>query len=162
MKFWADKGIDGYRLDAFQFAAKDTTFPMFPNGFEKNFSQYYAMQGNLHGYLQQMYKEVLSKYNVMSVAEGAGNSFTDAHNLVDSNRHELNMAYAFGGVDIAKPEGYSLLHFKEVFSRWDSAFEKNGWLSIFLSNHDQARMVTRFGNDDPNTVLIPLKCLRRL
>ena len=62
---------------------------------------------------------------------------------------ELNMAYAFEGVDIAKPEGYSLLHFKEVFSRWDSAFASNGWLSIFLSNHDQARMVSRFGNDSP-------------
>ncbi len=149
MKFWADKGIDGFRLDAFQFAAKDTTFPAFPKGFEKHFSLYYAMQGNLHGYLQEMYKEVLSKYNVMSVAEGAGNSFTDAHNLVDSNRHELNMAYAFDGVDIAKPDGYSLLHFKEVFSRWDSAFQNNGWLSIFLANHDQARMVSRFGNDGP-------------
>src|SRR5664279_3650148 len=149
MKFWADKGIDGFRLDAFQFAAKDTTFPAFPQGFEKNFSQYYAMQGNLHGYLQQMYNEVFSKYDVMSVAEGAGNSFTDAHNLVDSSRHELNMAYAFEGVDIAKPGGYSLLHFKEVFSRWDSAFANNGWLSIFLANHDQARLVSRFGNDSP-------------
>ena len=58
----------------------------------------------------------------MSVAEGAGNTFEDAHNLVDADRKELNMAYAFEGVDIAKPEGYSLLHFKEVFSRWDSAF----------------------------------------
>ena len=149
MKFWADKGIDGYRLDAFQFAAKDTTFPMFPKDLEKNFMKYYAMQGNLHGYLQQMYKEVLSKYDVMSVAEGAGNSFTDAHNLVDSSRHELNMAYAFDGVGIAKPAGYSLLHFKGVFGRWDSAFEKNGWISIFLANHDQARMVSRFGNDNP-------------
>ena len=53
MKFWADKGIDGFRLDAFQFAAKDTTFPAFPKGYEKNFIPYYAMQGhNLHGYLQ--------------------------------------------------------------------------------------------------------------
>ena len=96
-----------------------------------------------------MNKEVLSKYDVMSVAEGAGNSLEDAHNLVDANRHELNMAYAFDGVDIAKPGGYSLLHFKEVFSRWDSAFASNGWLSIFLANHDQARMVSRFGNDSP-------------
>ena len=149
MTFWADKGIDGFRLDAFQFAAKDTTWPTFPLGFEKNFVQYYAMQGNLHGYLQEMYNQVLSRYNVMSVAEGAGNSFADAHNLVDSNRHELNMAYAFEGVDIAKPEGYSLLHFKEVFSRWDSAFANAGWLSIFLANHDQARLVSRFGNDAP-------------
>jgi oligo-1,6-glucosidase len=147
MKFWADKGIDGFRLDAFQFAAKDTTFPAFPQGFEKNFTLYYGMQGNLHGYLQEMDKEVLSKYKIMSVAEGAGNTFEDAHNLVDTNRHELNMAYAFDAVDIAKPEGYSLLKLKNVFSRWDSAFAVNGWLSVFLANHDQARMVSRFGND---------------
>ncbi|NUO00616.1 MAG: alpha-glucosidase [Saprospiraceae bacterium] len=149
MKFWAEKGVDGFRLDAFQFAAKDTTYPPFPEGFEKNFIQYYAMQGNLHGYLQEMHQEVFSKYDVMSVAEGAGNTFEDAHNLVDEDRKELNMAYAFEGVDIAKPEGYSILHFKEVFSRWDSAFAEKGWLSIFLSNHDQARLVSRFGNDSP-------------
>ncbi len=149
MTFWAEKGVDGFRLDAFQFAAKDTTYPAFPEGFEKNFIQYYAMQGNLHGYLQEMYQKVFSKYDVMSVAEGAGNTFEDAHNLVDEERKELNMAYAFEGVDIAKPEGYSILHFKEVFSRWDSAFAEKGWLSIFLSNHDQARLVSRFGNDSP-------------
>ena len=51
---------------------------------------------------------------------------------MDENRRELNMAYAFEGVDIAKPEGYSVLHFKEVFSRWDSAFAEKGWLSIFF------------------------------
>ena len=149
MKFWADKGIDGFRLDAFQYAAKDTTFPAFPKGFEKNFNQYYGMQGNLHGYLQQMNKEVLSKYDVMSVAEGAGNTYEDAHNMVDADRHELGMAYAFDGVDMAKPEGYSVLHFKQVFTKWDSVFASKGWLSIFLANHDQSRLVSRFGNDSP-------------
>ncbi|MGZ3778440.1 MAG: alpha-amylase family glycosyl hydrolase, partial [Mucilaginibacter sp.] len=145
MKFWADKGIDGFRLDAFQFAAKDTTFPAFPAGYEKDFSKYYAMGPHLHDYLKEMNREVLSKYDVMSVAEGAGNSFADAHDLVDADRNELNMAYAFEGVDIAKPDGYSVLHFKQVFSRWDNVFAEKGWLSIFLANHDQARMVSRFG-----------------
>jgi oligo-1,6-glucosidase len=46
-------------------------------------------------------------------------------------------------------EGYSLLRYKDVFSRWDSAFAEKGWLSIYLANHDQARMVSRFGNDSP-------------
>jgi oligo-1,6-glucosidase len=149
MQFWADKGIDGFRLDAFGFAAKDTTFPPFPKGYEKNFMPYYSMVPGIHDYLKEMHREVFSKYDVMSVAEGAGNSFEDAHNLVDASRKELHMAYAFEGVDIAKAEGYSLQHFKQVFTKWDSAFAKDGWLSVFLANHDQARMVSRFGNDSP-------------
>ena len=147
MVFWAKKGVDGFRLDAFQFAAKDTTFPAFPKGFEKDFVKYYAMGPHLHDYLKEMNQEVFSKFDVMSVAEGAGNTFEDAHELVDADRNELNMAYAFEAIDIAKPEGYSVLHFKHVFSKWDSAFAEKGWLSIVLANHDQARLVSRFGND---------------
>lgn len=149
MKYWAEKGVDGFRLDAFQFAAKDTTYPAFPDGFEKNFIDYYAMQDGLHDYLRGMYDEVFSKYDVMSVAEGAGRNLHEAHELVDEDRKELNMAYAFEGVDIAKYEGYELSKLKEVFSKWDSAFAEKGWLSIFLANHDQARLVSRFGNDEP-------------
>jgi oligo-1,6-glucosidase len=149
MKFWADKGIDGFRLDAFQFASKDITFPKFPDGFEKDFIQYYAMGPHLHDYLKEMNEQIFSKYDVMSVSEGAGRNLKEAHELVDASRKELNMAYAFECVDIAKQNGYKLLDFKEAFSRWDSAFAKEGWLSIFLANHDQARMVSRFGNDSP-------------
>ena len=149
MKFWLNKGIDGFRMDAFQFVAKDTTFPAFPAGFEKDFVKYYGMVSPIHDYLKEMNREVFSKYNAMSVAEGAGNNFEDAHNLVDADRNELNMAYAFDAVDLAKPEGYSVLKFKEIFSKWDSAFAEKGWLSIYLANHDQARLVTRFGNDSP-------------
>lgn len=149
MRFWAEKGVDGFRLDAFQFAAKDTTYPAFPEGYEKDFIQYYAMQDGLHAYLQEMNREVLSRYDVLSVSEGAGRNFEDAHSLVDSARRELNMAYAFEGVDIPKFEGYSLDIMKAVFGRWDAEFARDGWLSIFLSNHDQARMVSRWGNDAP-------------
>lgn len=147
MKFWAEKGVDGFRLDAFQFAAKDTTFPAINDDLEKNFIQYYAMQDGLHSYLREMNEKVLSRYNVMSVSEGAGRNFEDAHNLVDADRKELDMAYAFEGVDIAKSDGYELSTLKEVFSKWDKEFAEEGWLSIFLANHDQARLVSRFGND---------------
>jgi len=147
MTYWAEKGVDGFRLDAFQFAAKDTTFPEFPKGFEKNFIQYYAMQDGLHDYLKEMNEQVFSKYDVMSVAEGAGRTLEEAHELVDADRNEINMAYAFDGVDIPKAEGYKLSTFKETFSKWDSAFADKGWISIFLSNHDQARMVSRYAND---------------
>lgn len=149
MKFWLDKGIDGFRLDAFTFVAKDTNFPPFPKGYEKNFMPYYSMQPHLHEYLQEMNREVFSKYNAMSVAEGAGNTPQDAHDLVDAERHELDMAYPFECVDIPKSSGYSLVHLKEAYSRWDSIFAQKGWVSIFLANHDQARMVTRFGIDRP-------------
>ena len=149
MKFWADKGVDGFRLDAFGFAAKDTTFPKWPLGYEKDFSKYIAMGPHLHDYLREMNTEVFSKYDVMTVAEGTGNTLQDAHDLVDADRNELNMAYPFEAVDIAKKDGYSLLHFKQVFSKWDSTFADKGWLAVFLANHDQARMVSRFGNDKP-------------
>lgn len=149
MRFWAEKGVDGFRLDAFQFAAKDTTYPAFPKGFEKEFMKYYAMQPGLHDYLREMHDEVFSLYKVLSVAEGAGNSFADAHDLVDAERKELNMAYAFDAVDIPKYDGYSLIDLKKTFSTWDSAFAEKGWLSIFLANHDQARMVSRYASDAP-------------
>ncbi|MGC4102180.1 glycoside hydrolase family 13 protein [Ferruginibacter sp.] len=149
MKFWLDKGIDGFRMDAFQFVAKDTTFPAFPAGYEKDFIKYYGMVNPIHDYIKEIHKEVFSKYDMMSVAEGAGNSFEDAHNLVDADRNELDMAYAFDAVDLAKPEGYSVVKLKEIFTKWDSAFAAKGWLSIYLANHDQARLVSRFGNDTP-------------
>ena len=149
MKFWLDKGIDGFRMDAFQFCAKDTTFPVFKDLNGNTFIQYYAMQSPIHDYLKEMNSEVLSKYDVMSVAEGAGKNFQDAHDLVDEDRKELNMAYAFDAVDLATDSNYSVVKLKKIFSDWDSVFANKGWLSIFLANHDQARMVTRFGSDRP-------------
>ncbi len=159
MIFWAEKGVDGFRLDAFQFAAKDTAFPAFPEGYEKDFIQYYAMQEGVHDYLKGMNEEVFSKYDLLTVSEGAGRNFKEAHELVDADRGELQMAYAFEGVDIPKINGYELARVKEVFSNWDREFSEKGWLSIFLSNHDQARMVSRWGNDSPEFRALSTKML---
>jgi len=148
MKFWAEKGVDGFRMDAFQFASKDTTFPEFPEGHEKDFIKWYGLRPQLHDYLKEMYAEVIEPYDVFAVAEGAGSTFEDAHDLVDADRNELQVAYHFETVDLSRnPGGYSLLEFKEVFTRWDKAFAEEGWIAIFLANHDNARLVSRFGSD---------------
>ena len=148
MKFWAQKGVDGFRMDAFQFASKDTTWPVFPQGHEKDFIKWYGLRPQLHGYLNEMYHEVIEPYNVFAVAEGAGSTFEDAHDLVDEDRNELQMAYHFETVDMSRtPSKYTLLELKSVFTKWDKAFAEKGWIAIFLANHDNARLVSRFGND---------------
>ena len=149
MKFWLDKGIDGFRMDAFQYVAKDTTFPAFPKGYDKHIVKYYGMVTGIHGYLQEMNREVLSKYDIMTVSEGVGSTLEDAHAMVDADRRELNMAYHFEGVMLGSPKGYDLLEFKRVFSKWDSAFATKGWTSVFLANHDQPRMLSKYGSDLP-------------
>jgi oligo-1,6-glucosidase len=148
MRFWLDKGVDGLRMDAFQFVSKDTTFPVFPEGYEKHIDKYYGSGPHLHDYIQEMNKEVLGKYDMMSVAEGAGSSSDDAMKFVDPSRHEFSMAYHFEGIDYGHFDpNYNLIGFKKVYSDWDSAFAEKGWLAIFLANHDQPRMVSHWAND---------------
>lgn len=158
MRFWCDKGVDGFRMDVIPFISKDTTFPQLPEKYKGNFVQYYANGPHLHEYLQEMDREVLSKYDVMSVAEGIGVTTTEALNFVDPDRKELNMLYHFEGMDLGylpnqfktpDPKGYSLLEFKNIYSKWDGVFAEKGWGTIYLGNHDQPRMVTRWGNDSP-------------
>lgn len=154
MKFWLDKGIDGFRLDAFQFASKDPSFPELPKeiiGQPLEIIKYYGNGPHLHDYLQEMNREVLSKYpNAMTVAEGAGDSPKAAMKFVDPDRKELNIAYHFESVDIGKHiSDFGLVKYKDIFSRYDQEFKEKAWLSIFMANHDQPRMVSKFGNDTP-------------
>ena len=150
MKFWLDKGIDGFRMDAFQFVAKDPSFPPMPGLTAQNFANAYNHGPHLHDYLQEINREVLSKYNVMTVAEGAGRNPTEAHLFVDPARKELDMTYHFEGVDVgSNSETYRLTDLKRVFTKWDSSFARQGWQAIDLGNHDQPRMVSKFGDDRP-------------
>jgi len=163
MRFWLDKGVDGFRMDVIPFIAKDTAFPVITQKeldekYQGAWDHYMASGPHLHDYLKEMNAQVLSRYNVMSVAEGAGVTSAQAHKFVDADRKELNMLYHFEGVNLGyvpgkfkemDPQGYKLTEFKKIYSKWDSVFENRGWGTIYLGNHDQPRMVTRWGNDAP-------------
>ena len=158
MNFWFKKGVDGFRMDVISAIAKDTTFPELPGKYHGDYVAYYADGPHLHDYLKEMNEQALSKYDVMSVAEGLGVTTATAHNFVDPDRKELNMLYHFEGMGIGylpgqfkhmDPKGYSLIEFKRVYSKWDSVFAKKGWGTVYLGNHDQPRMVSRWGNDSP-------------
>lgn len=162
MNRWFKKGVDGFRMDVIPFIAKDTTFPVITQKdldakYDGRWDVYMASGPGLHQYLQEMNKEVLSKYDVMALAEGAGTTKATAMNFVDPDRHELDMSYHFDGVSLGYVPGYfkkmdpnwSLVEFKNIYSGWDSVFADKGWGTIYLGNHDQPRMVSRWGNDAP-------------
>ena len=156
VRFWFDKGVDGFRMDVITFISKDLPFKELPAEYDGNFVQYYAEGPKLHEYLQEFNREVLSKYDIMTVAEGPGTTVENVLKFVDEDRHELNMSYHFdisnlGHKDLAKklmsPEGWSFREFKEIFRKWDEVFKDKGWGTVYLGNHDFPRMVSRWGND---------------
>jgi len=157
MRFWCDKGVDGFRMDALAFISKDTTWPPLPEEYNGNWGMYYASGPHLHDYIQEMNREVLSKYNLATVAEAVGD-IPGVKKFVDEDRKELNMAYNFEAIDFGylpgeykmpDPKGYDFVKWKNIFAKWDSAFTEKGWGTMYLANHDQPRMLTRWGNDSP-------------
>lgn len=157
MKFWFDKGIDGFRMDVINLISK---FPSLPDGDkgEKdlygNGFPYVANGPRVHEYLQEMNKEVLSKYDIMTVGEAPGVEPETARPYVNDDRNELNMLFQFELMDIDSGEGdkwniksWRLTTFKSIMYKWYEGLKEKGWNSLFLNNHDQPRMVSRFGND---------------
>ncbi len=156
MKFWIDKGVDGFRMDVIPFISKHLPFTEIPDEYSGNFMSYYADGPNLHTYLHEMNQKVLTRYGVMSVGEAPGVTLDQALNFVDEDREELNMFFHFDLMrldrsieDFASPrkECWNLTEFKKIFSDWDAVFANKGWGSVFLDNHDFPRAVSRWGND---------------
>jgi len=152
MRFWLNKGVDGFRMDAFEFISKDPSFPELPKeiiGNREEIIKFYGSGKYLHDYIQEMNREVLSYYpHAMTVAEGAGDSPSTALKFVDEDRNELNLAYHFESVNIGSHiNNFGLINYKSIFEKYDQTFKNKGWLSIFMANHDQPRMVSKFGND---------------
>lgn len=157
MRFWLDKGIDGFRMDSIPLISKDISFPKIDRRKWPGIFPYYAHGPHLHDYLHEMNRKVLCRYDIMTVGEGSALSAKDVAAFVEPSRQELDMLYGFGPSEVrnyTQPDspdtgiGYSLLALKRMFSEWDKAVG-SGWPSIYLGNHDQSRMVSRFGSDLP-------------
>ena len=153
--YWFKKGVDGFRMDVISVISKQ---PGLPDSdaytFDETINRYYANGPKIHEYLKEMNREVLSKYDIMTVGEGPGIDLTNGINYVHEDRNELNMVFHFGHMFIHNGPGgkydpikIDLPTFKKVFSDWDDHLKDGGWGSIFLGNHDFSRMVSRFGND---------------
>lgn len=158
MHFWFKKGVDGFRMDVIPFISKDTDYPELPAKYNGNFVPFYANGPRLHEYLHEMNQEVLSKYDIMTVGETPGVDRDQALLFVDDDREELNMFFHFELMSLdrdgdevfwMRKDRWKLTEFKQIHSDWDETFAEKGWGSMFLTNHDNPRSVSRWGNDSP-------------
>ena len=156
IEFWFEKGIDGFRMDVISLISKNLSFP---DTTEKDFGQVikklYANGPRVHEFIREMNDRVLSKYEIMTVGEGPGIDLINGPDYVAPHRNELNMIFHFDHMFLGHGPGgkfdpveWNLKEFKDTFTKWDKQLDNNGWGSIFLGNHDFARIVSRFGNDD--------------
>ncbi|WNF21019.1 alpha-glucosidase [Mesobacillus jeotgali] len=157
MKFWLDKGIDGFRMDVINFISKVDGLPDAPNPDGKKYvsgSKYFMNGPKIHDFLQEMHREALADYNVMTVGEMPGVNVEQAKLYTDESRNEVNMVFQFEHVDLDSGPGgkwdlkpLRLTDLKNNFTKWQTGLEDIGWNSLYLNNHDQPRMVSRFGDD---------------
>jgi len=158
MKFWLDKGIDGFRMDVINLISKDQRYP---NGEVKadsglgDGSPYYMNGPRVHEYLKEMNTEVLSKYDIMTVGETPGITTKEGIDYTAKGNKELNMVFQFEHmtVDYGKmgkwtPQPFNLKKLKDILTKWQIDLNDQGWNSLYFMNHDQPRTVSRFGDDE--------------
>jgi len=149
MRFWLDRGIDGFRMDAISYISKPPDFPdgdarkILPNG------------PRVHEFLREMRREALCHYDIMTVGETGGVTVDDAVQYANAEGTELNMVFQFETVDLDGGETFKwndrkivLTELKETFSRWQNGLFGRAWNSLYWCNHDQPRIVSRFGTGD--------------
>ncbi|MFC4078354.1 alpha,alpha-phosphotrehalase [Salinithrix halophila] len=156
MRWWLDKGVDGFRLDVINVISKDQRFPdddgSVPPGDGRKF---YTDGPRVHEFFREMNQEVFSRYEMMTVGEMSSTTIPECIQYTRPENRELNMTFNFHHLKVDYPEGekwkqgemdFSAL--KRILSEWQvKMHEGGGWNALFWCNHDQPRIVSRFGND---------------
>lgn len=157
MNWWCEKGIDGFRMDVISLISKPEGLPDGIPG-ETGYADSGCANGpHVHEYLKEMNRKVLSHYDLITVGEAAGVTLEEAKKYANADGSELNMVFQFehigGGPEADNHYGKWDSHkmplpvWKKILSRWQTGLEGKAWNSLFLSNHDQPRSVSWFGND---------------
>lgn len=164
MDWWCKKGIDGFRMDVISMISKKEGLPDVPTdgGLYGN-CMYGTCNGpHVHEYLQEMNQRVLSRYDLMTVGECAGVTIEEAKKYANAENTELNMVFQFehtsldaGPADKWCRKRISLPELKENLTKWEKELEGVAWNSLYFCNHDQPRIVSRLGDDSPQSA----KCI---
>ena len=168
MRWWCDKGIDGFRMDVISLISKVPGLPDGPVGKSGygDFGPYCANGPRVHEFLQEMNREVLSRYDLITVGECSGVTVEEAQKYASSAGHELNMVFQFEHMDLDGGETFKwnlkkikLSQLKAVMSKWQTQLYGKAWNSLYWCNHDQPRMLSRMGNDSPKYREVSAKML---
>ncbi len=156
MNWWCQKGIDGFRMDVISMISKD---PAYPDGALKetgygDYSPYVCNGPRVHEYLQEMNREVLSRYDLLTVGECSGVTIEEAKRYANLDGTELNMVFQFEHMDLDGGESskwnerkIDLVELKATLSKWQTELYGKAWNSLYWCNHDQPRILSRLGND---------------
>ena len=158
MRWWLDRGVDGFRMDVVNFISKDTALPdahsptgaPYVDGFE-----HYVSGPRIHEFLQEMHREVFAGRDgaLLTVGEMPGVTVEDARLFTDPARGEVDMVFQFEhvqldhGLDKWDVRPLDLRDLKASLGRWQAGLADVGWNSLYWDNHDQPRAVSRFGDD---------------
>ena len=170
MRFWLDKGVDGFRMDVINMISKpwaaDGSLPDAPVVREGFLQPGFAMTCNgprLLEFLREMRREVLDHYDTITVGEAPLATVQQGRDITHPETGALDMLFQFEHMDLDSVGGHvmgkwaakplDLRDLKRTMSRWQDELHGRGWNSLYLSNHDQPRPVSRFGDDGRYRVL---------
>lgn len=156
MNFWIDKGVDGFRLDVINLISKDQNFPDDDGSVSPGDGRKFYTDGpKIHQYLHEMHQRVFKGKNLLTVGEMSSTSIDACIKYTKPEREELDMTFNFHHLKVDYPNGekwttapFDFLELKKILSDWQVGMNKGGgWNALFWCNHDQPRIVSRFGDD---------------